>query len=185
MRKYRSKLTICEQYQLNLQTAPVLLLFPPTDGPGSNSGGGQTPFRYLFQSSQSAEQIHQWVSRHLPKESEPKPPVVRPFNYTALAVTVTVVLGSISLLTVAQSYVLPVIQNRNLWAAISLVAILIFTSGHMFNHIRRVPYISGNGKGGITYFAGGFQTQFGMETQVIAAICMCPRKIPCSLAVSS
>lgn len=31
----------------------------------------------------------------------------------------------------------------------------------MFNHIRKVPYVAGNGKGGISYFAPGFQNQFG------------------------
>jgi oligosaccharyltransferase complex subunit gamma len=44
----------------------------------------------------------------------------------------------------------------------------------MFNHIRKVPYVVGDGKGGISYFAGGFSNQFGMETQVIAAICKLP-----------
>lgn len=41
----------------------------------------------------------------------------------------------------------------------------------MFNQIRRVPYVTGDGKGGISYFAGSFATQFGMETQIVAAIC--------------
>ena len=41
----------------------------------------------------------------------------------------------------------------------------------MFNHIRKVPYVAGDGKGGITYFAGGFSNQFGMETQIVAAMC--------------
>lgn len=40
----------------------------------------------------------------------------------------------------------------------------------MFNHIRKVPYVSGDGHGGISYFAGGFQNQFGLETQIVAAI---------------
>ena len=53
----------------------------------------------------------------------------------------------------------------------SLIAILLFTSGHMFNHIRKVPYVAGDGKGGIQYFAPGFQSQFGMESQILAAIC--------------
>jgi len=66
---------------------------------------------------------------------------------------------------------LPVIQNRNVWAAISLIAILLFTSGHMFNHIRKVPYVAGDGRGGVSYFAGGFSSQYGLETQIIAAIC--------------
>lgn len=41
----------------------------------------------------------------------------------------------------------------------------------MFNHIRKVPYVAGDGKGGISYFAGGFSNQFGMETQIVAAMC--------------
>lgn len=40
----------------------------------------------------------------------------------------------------------------------------------MFNHIRKVPYAQPDGKGGLNYFAGGFQNQFGLETQIVAAI---------------
>lgn len=77
----------------------------------------------------------------------------------------------VTAIAVLSPYILPIIQNRNLWAAISLIAILLFTSGQMFNHIRKVPYVAGDGHGGISYFAGGFQNQFGMETQIVAAIC--------------
>jgi oligosaccharyltransferase complex subunit gamma len=84
---------------------------------------------------------------------------------------VTILLGAITLFTVLSPYLLPIIQNRNLWAAFSLIAILLFTSGQMFNHIRKVPYVAGDGNGGISYFAGGFQNQFGLETQIVAAIC--------------
>jgi len=83
----------------------------------------------------------------------------------------TVVLGLVTLISVASPYILPILQNRKLWAAISLITILLFTSGHMFNHIRKVPYVSGDGKGGINYFAGGFSNQFGLETQIVAAMC--------------
>ena len=76
-----------------------------------------------------------------------------------------------SVLALAWPYALPVLQNRNLWAALSLITILLFTSGHMFNHIRKVPYVAGDGKGGINYFAGGFSNQFGLETQIVAAMC--------------
>lgn len=80
-------------------------------------------------------------------------------------------MGAVTLFTVLSPYVLPVIRNRNIWAALSLIAILLFTSGHMFNQIRKVPYVVGDGKGGISYFAGNFSMQFGMETQIVAAIC--------------
>lgn len=73
--------------------------------------------------------------------------------------------------TVASPYVMPIIQNRKLWAAASLIAILLFISGQMFNQIRQMPYVAGNGRGGISYFARGFSSQFGLETQIIAALC--------------
>jgi hypothetical protein len=91
----------------------------------------------------------------------------------------TAVVGVFTFLTIAAPYILPIIQNRNLWAAISLIAVLLFTSGHMFNHIRKVPYVAADGKGGVSYFAGGFQNQFGLETQIVAA--MCKSLSPCTL----
>ena len=122
--------------------------------------------------------MHAWINRHLPEGT--KPPVNRPLNYVRITITTTAFLGVISFLGVTYPYILPIIQNRNLWAAISLVTILLFTSGHMFNHIRKVPYVAGDGKGGISYFAGGFSNQFGMETQIVAAMCMY-----CSLCVTT
>ncbi|RAO71797.1 uncharacterized protein BHQ10_007809 [Talaromyces amestolkiae] len=152
--------------QLMLQTAPVVLLFPPTVGPGATADGA--PQRFDLFGPTTAEQAYVWITRHLPEG--PKPQLVRPINYMRLASAVTLLLGAITLFTVTSPYVIPIIQNRNIWAAISLIAILLFTSGHMFNHIRKVPYVAGDGRGGISYFAGGFSNQFGMETQIVAAM---------------
>ena len=170
-----------------LQTAPVLFFFPPTSGPNAK-GDGQSirlDFSQGFAhnsfylnwlltptSPQSAEQVHAWLSRHLPAGNKPR--IRRPFNYTRLATIVTFALGGITFFTVAGPYLLPIVQNRNLWAAVCLIIVLLFTSGHMFNHIRKVPYVSGDGHGGINYFAGGFSNQWGMETQIVAAICKLP-----------
>ena len=89
----------------------------------------------------------------------------------AWAIGTTIVLGVVTLGFVAWPYVLPIIQNRNLWAAGSLIGILLFCSGQMFNVIRKAPYVAGDGHGGISYFASGFQNQYGMETQLVAAMC--------------
>jgi oligosaccharyltransferase complex subunit gamma len=150
---------------LGLQSAPVLLLFPPTTGP--HAVRGTEPLRYDFTSGPpTADQVRGWLTRHLP--DRPHPPVYRPINYVAWGVTVVVGLASVGVLVKAWPYILPIIQNRNVWAAISLVGILLFTSGHMFNQIRKVPYVAGDGRGGVSYFAGGFQNQYGLETQIIA-----------------
>ena len=126
------------------------------------------PYRYDFSGTVVAEQIHAWITRQLPPRDYP--PLQRPVNVVRVIVIVTLIVGLFTFGTVAYPYLLPVIQNRNLWAGVSLIAILLFTSGHMFNHIRHVPYVSGDGHGGIQYFAGGFSNQFGMETQIVAAM---------------
>ena len=48
----------------------------------------------------------------------------------------------------------------------------------MFNTIRHTPYTQSNGRGGFNYIAGGFQNQFGIETQIVAAICIFPTPPP-------
>jgi oligosaccharyltransferase complex subunit gamma len=151
-----------------LQTAPVLLYFHPTIGP--NAKVDSTPVRFDFTGGpQTAEQIHAWIARQVP-DDVPKPSVSRPINWVKIISVTVMVLGGITAIAVASPYILPLLQNRNLWAAVSLIAVLLFTSGHMFNHIRKTPYVSGDGKGGINYFAGGFSNQYGLESQIVAAI---------------
>ncbi|KFH46838.1 Magnesium transporter protein-like protein [Hapsidospora chrysogenum ATCC 11550] len=152
---------------LGLQTAPVLLLFPPTEGP--HAVASKEPLRYDFTTGNpTAEQVHAWLSRHLP--DRPHPPVKRPINWMRWGSGITIILGAVTVLVTASPYVLPVLQNRKIWTSISLVSILLFTSGHMFNQIRKAPYVAGDGRGGISYFAGSFQNQYGIETQVVAVL---------------
>lgn len=120
-------------------------------------------------SPQTAEQVHSWLVRQLP--DRPHPPVKRPINWLAWISSITILLGTVTAVSAAWPYLLPVIQSRNVWAAVCLISILLFISGHMYNHIRKVPYVGIDGRGGMSYFAGGFSNQFGMETQIVAAMC--------------
>ncbi|RKF61572.1 Magnesium transporter protein 1 [Erysiphe neolycopersici] len=151
---------------LGLQSAPVLMLFQPTQG--AHSIPDAPPARLEFTNGQA----HAWIVSHFDGRSYPR--FQRPINLQRLGVTIITIFAIITVLAVTWSYVLPILMSRNIWAAISLISIILFTSGHMFNHIRKVPYVSGNGQGGISYFAGGFSSQFGLETQIIAAICEFP-----------
>lgn len=152
---------------LGLQTAPVLLLFQPTSGPHAVSNA--EPLRYDFTNGpQIAEQVHAWIARHLPER--PHPPIKRPINWMRWIVSLTIISGGSTFAVVAWPYIQPIAQNRNLWAFATVIGILVFTSGHMFNQIRKVPYVAGDGRGGISYFAGGFQNQYGLESQIVGAM---------------
>ncbi|KAG6031175.1 hypothetical protein E4U41_007664 [Claviceps citrina] len=153
--------------KLNIRTAPQLLLFPPTTGPHAAASAEPLPFDFSVGAS-NAETVHAFLVRNLP--GRPHPELKRPINYLKWASALTFLAGAVTVALSAMPYIVPVIQNRNLWAAGSMIAILLFISGHMFNHIRKVPYVAGDGKGGITYFARGFQNQLGLETQIVAAI---------------
>lgn len=153
--------------KLQLTTAPVLFLFPPSVGPNADPEHIDTPYRFEFNKMQTkAEAVARFISVH----SSHSPVVQRPFNYAKLGVTVGAFLFGITALKLAFPFFKPMLYSRNLWAAVSLIAILLFTSGHMFNHIRRVPYVANNGRGGVSYIAGGFSNQFGLETQIVAVI---------------
>ncbi|KAJ2901710.1 Magnesium transporter protein 1 [Zalerion maritima] len=162
---------------LGLQTAPVLLLFQPT------AAGMFLSFPHynlkfsvlclilstlMLSSPQSAEFAHSWLAKHLP--DRPHPTVKRPFNWVGWISTITIVLGGGTAIVVAWPYLKPVVTNRRIWSAVTLISILLFVSGIMFNHIRKVPYVAGDGKGGVNYIANGFQNQFGLETQIVAAM---------------
>ncbi|KAI1437793.1 OST3/OST6 family protein [Xylaria sp. CBS 124048] len=152
---------------LGLQTAPVLLLFQPTTGP--HAVASVDPVRYDFTAgSLTAESARDWIARYLP--DRPHPRVSRPVDYVRWIVSIVSLLGVLGVILKLWPYMLPIIHNRNVWAGVSLIGILLFTSGHMFNQIRKVPYVAGDGRGGLSYFAPGFQSQYGLETQIIAFI---------------
>ncbi|KAI5820287.1 hypothetical protein BZA77DRAFT_302044 [Pyronema omphalodes] len=153
--------------KLGLNTAPILYMFPPTVGPDADPLHHTTPKQFDFQSNHiPAEAVAHWISNNGPHKLE----VVRPFNYEKLFMTLGAIFAGALILLLSFKTLKPALYSRNLWSAISLILILLFTSGHMFNHIRSVPYVANNGRGGVSYVAGGFSNQFGLETQIVAVV---------------
>ncbi|EPS37941.1 hypothetical protein H072_8343 [Dactylellina haptotyla CBS 200.50] len=151
--------------RLGMSTAPILMLFPPTT---TGSASEQMPLKYDFNPNdpQPADALARWISQN----SKHAVAIHRPFNYVKLFSFVAGIIGVATLSRLAYPYLAPALYSRNLWAALSLVAVLLFTSGHMFNHIRKVPYVVQGRNGGVSYIAGGFSNQFGLETQIVAVV---------------
>lgn len=120
-------------------------------------------------SAPTAESVRNWVARYLP--GRPVPEVNRPTNWFAIFLALTTVAGIGTTLVTLWPYIGPIIQHRRLWQFISLMTILACTCGTMFNVIRNVPYAGHDGKGHVSFFAGGFQSQFQLESQIIGALC--------------
>lgn len=81
--------------------------------------------------------------------------IVRPFNYAKLVTAILVLAVGATAAKIMWPLFSAVVLNRYLWAAVSILFILIMTAGHMFVQIRQVPYVAANDRGGISWMAGG------------------------------
>lgn len=132
-----------------------------------------TAYSDHYHSKPSAESVRDWIARHTP--GRPHPEVSRPTEWFKIITSVVTIVGGFSALVTVWPYIEPIVTNRKVVAFFCVGFILIHTSGHMFNSIRNVPYAGNDGKGRIAYFAGGFQSQYQLESQIIAALCMLPQ----------
>lgn len=71
---------------------------------------------------------------------------------------------------VLKKKVLSKLASRLIFCLISILTIVVFTSGYMFTVIRNIPLLSKNEKGEIMYFSGGTHWQFGSEVFIIGGI---------------
>lgn len=108
-----------------------------------------------FDAAPLAEQLSHYTPAPIPYKA--------PFDYSRIASGAFLVLSFVA----ALRFVSPILKSRWTWAAITVLTSLIMTSGYMFVRIRGMPYTGPNG----AWVAGGYQTQYGQEVQVVAMIC--------------
>ncbi|KAJ2723800.1 oligosaccharyl transferase subunit ost3/OST6 [Coemansia sp. Benny D115] len=61
------------------------------------------------------------------------------------------------------------VLGRNLWAILSILFVLLMTSGYMWTRINDPPYVGQTRQGEPVLFAPVNNQQYGIETQVVAA----------------
>ncbi|KAF9306087.1 oligosaccharyl transferase subunit ost3/OST6 [Mortierella antarctica] len=144
--------------KFGMNSAPSALFFPL---------GGLENDRYDFgKSGFQAEAFAGWLSARsgIPLK------VQRPFDFAAVSLNLLAVFGVL----VAGHYMYnragKIIRSKYLWASVSLFTIFVMISGHMWNQIRNPPYTMPSRDGNPSFIAAGFQTQFGLETQIVAVI---------------
>lgn len=147
---------------LQLTHAPNLWIYRKTNQDAHYSKGYDT---YKFpQVAQQVEPLVNFVKTSLGYNIK----IEKPFPWDKVITTSAGVLGAIGLIRAFFWRIVAVAQSKKLWVAVSMVAILLFTAGHMFNTIRKTPYVAGDGHGGVAYFIGGHSQQVAIETQIVA-----------------
>eukprot|EP00835_Amoeboradix_gromovi_P004954 NODE_424_length_8864_cov_0.190188.p3 type:complete len:230 gc:universal NODE_424_length_8864_cov_0.190188:8725-8036(-) len=61
--------------------------------------------------------------------------------------------------------------NPRIWMALTVAAVLVFTSGHLFVQMRGMPEHGRNEDGTKQMIAPGFQSQYGYEARLVAGLC--------------
>ncbi|KII88486.1 hypothetical protein PLICRDRAFT_54324 [Plicaturopsis crispa FD-325 SS-3] len=144
--------------RLGLASAPVVFIYPPTEGPRQPANGRTSPLKYDFSQGFDAEPLATSLSAHTPVPIPYRAPIdwarYGTFAFAAVVLALTI------------RYTAPIFQNRWVWAAGTVLTSLIMTSGYMFTRIRGMPYTGAGGQ----WIAAGYQSQFGQETQVVAGI---------------
>lgn len=150
-------------FQLN--NIPKLYHFGPSTDARPNAFVTQFD-EYLFFQGDHKEMIASWAGHSTGHKFQ----IHIPPNYTRIAtnafVTFTVAMLVYKFFPQFQSFV----GSKALWGGLSLIAVLLLTSGYMFNQIRGVPYFREHGNGRVEYFAPGQQSQFGVETQILSFV---------------
>lgn len=148
--------------KLGLTSAPNLWIYSPTEKAEPITTG------YKIQRFEAVETQLQSLHPVFNELTGNEIHIKKPFPYDKLIGTI----GAIGLVTMTSlkfsEHIIKFLQSKQLWVAVTMVSVLMFTGGHMFNMIRRTPYVIGDGRGGITYFTGGHSNQIAVETQIIA-----------------
>jgi oligosaccharyltransferase complex subunit gamma len=96
-------------------------------------------------------------------------PMKRTFQYVNFLLFLLFMLFAIALLKIFFNPLLKIFGSFKLWASISMALVVIMSSGQMWNHVRSPPYAGQDNKR-VQIILPQFQSQYAIESQIIAAI---------------
>ena len=150
--------------QFQLQHAPVLFTFP------APSNTNAIPDHVSFDFNEKGFAAPD-VADHLNKLLKTSFKYKQPLNRKLITITVSGIITVAGAIFFIGPYVPAFFKSsKPIWMLLCIGSMIIFTSGHMWNSIRGAPYVAMGPGGKPEYFAGGFQSQYGVETQIVAGI---------------
>ena len=150
---------------LKLQNIPKLFYFPPTEALGPNNYLTEK-VEYQFFQGDHKDLMKNWFSGLTSHKFN----LYIPVNKTKLVLNAVGAFAVVLLAKIFSKQIIHFVTSKLIWCAGSLVAVLLFTTGYMFNQIRGVPYLNEHRDGRVEYFAPGQQAQFGVETQIMSFV---------------
>ena len=148
-----------------LNTIPKIFHFKPTKALGPKNFLREREEYQFFQGDHKTLMLN-WVQ----DVTGQKLNLHIPIDNTKLIIHALIGFVSMFLLKRYRKYVGKALTSKLSWCIVSLIAVLLFITGYMFNQIRGTPYVLEHQDGRTDYFAPGQQTQFGIETQIMSFV---------------
>jgi len=152
--------------ELGLSHVPNVAVFEPTKSRSEAKQGIKGPRQFMSFMSNADQQavLLKQLSRmgyHIA--------VQKPFPVLRLVKTV----ATIAMLGAGVFFFWPTVvrvyRAKQLWLAFSLMCVIMFIAGHMFNVTRGMPFMGFDGKN-VRAIEPGFSTQVAAETQILAVV---------------
>lgn len=150
---------------MQLESIPKIFYFPPSGPDDKDSSWMTSKKEYQFYQGDHTVLIAQWVQDVTGYTVE----LFVPADYTKVAVNAVITFVVVMLMKKFSKQVGQVLGSTFVWGSLSLVAVLLFNSGYMFNQIRSTPFVKESERG-TEYFAPSQQMQYGLETQVVSSL---------------
>lgn len=150
---------------MELDLIPKIFHFPPTQATDAANSWIKNNNQYQFYAGEHTAMIKQFVTGITGRNFQTFVPV----NYSKMFMNAAITFLIIMLLRKYNHYLFVLLKLSFVWGSASLVLILIFISGYMFNQIRGTPFVREMGNR-VEYFAPNSQMQYGLETQVISTL---------------
>jgi oligosaccharyltransferase complex subunit gamma len=148
-------------FQLN--NIPKVYYFPPTSHPGPNNFLSEF-VDYQFYQGVHSELLKSWITELTGHKINLHIPV----DYSSI---VKIAVLTFLVFVVGYKFASNIVRffiSKTLWTGVSVISVLLLTTGYMFNQIRSTPYLREFENGQIQYFAPGQQNQWGVETQILS-----------------
>lgn len=152
--------------KLGLQQVPNVAVWEPTQSRSDAKLGIQGKHMFMsFKSSNDQVEALKEMLKNIGFNIE----VQKPFPWEKFLKFVGTVLALASGAFIARDKVLKVWQAKQIWLALSLVAVVMFIAGHMFNVTRGMPFMGFDGRT-TQLIEPSFGSQFAVETQIVAVL---------------
>lgn len=146
--------------QMKLQYVPAFYYFP---------GHRKRKKSDTFDSRRAgykAVALAQWIA----EVADTKIKIVVPVDFKPFLTAAAALFPFFLLALWKPDLVTKVMGNKFVWGLLVMGAVLVMTSGQMWNHIRKPADASRNSKGGVQYIHGGRSAQYVLESYMIMGI---------------